>query len=199
MSFILDALKKSQAERSGAGVALRLEQRPARHPAIRWLGLALAVLVVFNLGLLAWIWGTGSAETAAEPTQAPAPVMKRPTLEQPAVEQPTIAPQTEKSAAEPAPRRPARTPPPAPIARVALADLPAAEQILYNGFTYSTHIFTDDPSLCAVVIDGQRLMAGDAFKGLTVVAITETGVIFEETRAGRVRHVEVSMLEQWES
>jgi polyhydroxyalkanoate synthesis regulator protein len=79
-----------------------------------------------------------------------------------------------------------------------LQDLPRAEQSLYNGFTYSTHIYTDDPDLCAIVVDGQRLQVGDAFKGLKVTAITEQGVIFEENRRGVVREVEVNLLAQWE-
>ena len=86
-----------------------------------------------------------------------------------------------------------------PIQAVTLSELPASEQILYNGFNYSTHIYTDDPELCAVVIDGERLTAGDSFKGLKVLAITETGVIFEETRRGQRRRVAVSVLDQWDN
>ena len=40
--------------------------------------------------------------------------------------------------------------------------------------------------------------AGDAFKGLKVVEITETGVVFEENRRGSVREVEVDLMEQWD-
>ncbi len=88
---------------------------------------------------------------------------------------------------------------PAPPPRlVQLRELSAAEQTVYNGFTFTSHIFTDDPSECAIVIDGQRLVAGDAFKGLKIVRITEAGVVFSENRRGKVRHVEVSVIEQWD-
>ena len=85
------------------------------------------------------------------------------------------------------------------IPRLQLSALPAAEQSLYRGFNYSTHIYTDDPDLCAIVIDGQRLANGDAFKGLKLIAITEDGVVFEENRRGSVREVEVVLMELWDS
>lgn len=195
MSFILDALKKSQAEQSGEGVSLRLQQRHAPRVATRWLAAGLAVLVAFNLALLAWIFMIDTDPAPATVDSQPGPT---PSVVQPSFVQPTEAEPAPTRRPEPVRKPPDRTPP-APIPRVALADLPATEQILYNGFIYSTHIYTDDPDLCAVVVDGQRLMAGDAFKGLQVVEITEAGVIFEETRAGQTRQVEVSVLDQWES
>lgn len=100
--------------------------------------------------------------------------------------------------ASPSTRQPARAAAAPRVPRVLLSDLSPTEQTLYNGFNYSTHIYTDDPSLCAIVVDGERLEVGDAFKGLKVVAITEIGVVFEENRRGRRREVEVSVLDQWD-
>ncbi len=224
MSYILDALKKNQAEQAETGVNLQ----PPRRGASRWLATGLVVVLVLNLALLAWIvldksvitgpesptsvtaapqtvqpTAADTAETSAnQPASEAEPIAQRPAVIIESVAEPVV--EAEPAAAvtvEVVPTSPAT---PAPAARqrtvqpTALADLPAQEQILYNGFNYSTHIYTDDPELCAVVIDGERLTAGDSFKGLKLIAITETGVIFEENRRGQRRQVAVSVLEQWE-
>ena len=222
MSYILDALKKSQAEQAETGVNLQ----PPRRGTSRWLAAGLVVVLVINLALLAWIvldkaaltdpdispGVTAAPQTAPSAAAAPAETGTVPAgdNEDTAAQRPAVT--VERSAEpvlEPEPAATVAASPtipdaPAPAAReravrpTALADLPAQEQILYNGFNYSTHIYTDDPDLCAVVIDGERLTAGDSFKGLKVIAITETGVIFEESRRGQRRQVAVSVLEQWE-
>ena len=83
------------------------------------------------------------------------------------------------------------------IERFKLTALPERDQVLYNEFNYTSHIFTDDARERAVVINGQRLQVEDSFKGLKIVEITETGLVFEENRQGKVREVEVSIFEQW--
>ena len=72
-----------------------------------------------------------------------------------------------------------------------LSELPSADQGRFLALNITSHIYTDDPSLCAVVIDGQRLGNGDRFAGLKVFKITPTGVIFEE-QGDRPRRVEVN-------
>jgi hypothetical protein len=209
MSYILDALKKSHAEQADAGVSLRMDQSTSRHRLAPWLAGLVAVLLV-NISILLWIFvidvddaATPAPASAAEVAQpAPASAIEQPrspvpkaTVSTPSAparaDTPTAAPRT-------APRRPPAPAAP-PAQRVALRELPAIEQTLYNGFIYSTHIYTDDPALCAIVVDGQRLTAGDSFKGLRVVAVTEGGVVFSETRRGVTREVEVSVLDQWEN
>ena len=165
--------------------------------------------------MLAWVFVLPELRQDAPAEVAPAAAKRAPTpqpLAQPTVE---VPPQSEPAparkpvqprAAQPIVVTPkpaaevtvaARPQPPAPSV-VALRELPEGERLLYDGFTYSTHIYTDDPQLCAIVVDGIRLTAGDAFKGLIVDRITEQGVIFEEIRRGQRRLVEVSVMEQWD-
>jgi len=89
------------------------------------------------------------------------------------------------------------------VKKLQLSELPISEQDKFNSFNYSSHIYTDDPELCAVVINGQRLSAGDRFEGMEVVAITEEGVVFGSSSVSNQGqreqlHVAVSVLEQWD-
>ena len=89
------------------------------------------------------------------------------------------------------------------VKKVQLSELPPSEQDRFNSFNYSSHIYTDDPELCAIVINGQRLSAGDLFEGMEVVAITEEGMVFGSSRLSsqgqrEQLHVAVSVIEQWE-
>ena len=79
--------------------------------------------------------------------------------------------------------------------RVPLDALSAEEQARFERLSYTSHIYTDDPTLCAVVIDGTRSQAGDQFEELRIVEITETGLIFEQTAGGAIRHVVVTPFE----
>ncbi|MEM9623014.1 MAG: general secretion pathway protein GspB [Pseudomonadota bacterium] len=150
--------------------------------------------------------------SVAKDSVAKNPVAKDPVAKDPVAKDPAVTPPAASSRPT-APPRPADSPPlnqetnpqtkpatkPAPKPQLTqLDELTTTEQTLYNGFNYTSHIYTDEPSECAIVIDGQRLQAGDGFKGLKVVRITEAGVIFEENRRGQLRHVEVSVIEQWD-
>ncbi len=215
MSYILDALKKNQAEQQGQGISVGVQSPVTQNGWPRWLGIALGLILITNVALLAWVFVLPELRQGASVEDAPAAAKRAPTqqpLAQPKVE---VSPQSEPEPAntpvQPRPAQPiavapkpateitdaARPQPPAPSV-VALRDLPEGERLLYDGFNYSTHIYTDDPLLCAIVVDGIRLTAGDAFKGLIVDRITEQGVIFEEVRRGQRRLVEVSIMEQWE-
>jgi hypothetical protein len=220
MSYILDALKKSQSEQAADGVALRVQQTPARKALNPWLIAVLIVVLLLNAGLLGWLFLQQQPPLATDNQPQPAPgaatvpdnqavdattPQVAPTIAattaNPPAQSAAPAPAMSARVAQAAPRvitQPAPAPVAVPVPRLALRELPAAEQSLYNGFTYSTHIFTDDPTLCAIVVDGQRLQIGDAFKGLRVAAITEDGVVFEENRRGVVREIAVNLLEQWE-
>ena len=181
-----------------------------------WIAAGLIVVILINLGLVGWIYlSQGEEEPQIAATPADKITQDVPTTDKPAPTEPptTETPAEPQAAAQPAPAatRPAastasparETAEPAPARVVAtplpLSELPASERILYDGFSYSTHIYTDDPSLCAIVVNGQRLTAGDSFQGLKVIAITEVGVVFEENRRGQRRQIEVSVLEQWDS
>lgn len=167
-----------------------------------WLVAGLGIVMLCNAALVAWIWTSDDeVESASEPTR---PAVRRPVLPAPAPalaqQQAPAQNQATKGNQErkPQPKSVPEEITPPPMELVQLAELPAAEQTLYNGFNYSSHIYTDEPNLCVIVVDGQRLKAGDSFKGLAVIAITESGVIFEENRRGQRRRIEVSVLEQWD-
>lgn len=209
MSYILDALQKSQAEQAADGLELRVQQSQARRSVHVWLLWLLVIVLLLNAGLLAWAFLLREpSETAAQAASATQRNPPPPASLPEPVEAAPVAPRTPVETAAAAPPRAANTLaeaipprdklPAAQTPRLALRELPTAEQSLYNGFVYSTHIYTDDQSLCAIVIDGQRLQAGDAFKGLKVTAITEQGVVFEENRRGVVREIEVNLQEQWD-
>lgn len=198
MSYILDALKKSQSEQAEGGVSLRIEPDRSKRTIPRWLSIGFGLVLASNAGLLLWIFvlnDQGETTPVAGPYVASPPISRTEpaTSDQPNTTLPRTNPLREP--VQPAARI---SPQPAVAAnKVKLSELPADEQSLYNSFTYSTHIYTDDPSLCAIVVNGQRLMAGDRFEGLLVVAITESGIVFEQHYNGQSLQVEVSVLEQW--
>ena len=201
MSYILDALKKSQSEQVADGVALRVQQTAMRS-STSWIGIALGLILLGNAGLLLWVFVLDTDGESASFNATPVATERQTSGDQTVAEQHQAQPTASTPDPEPTLSAiPKSQPPPQPrppIAKFMLQDLPSIEQSLYNGFTYTTHIYTDDPTLCAIVVDGQRLMAGDSFKGLGVVAITEAGVIFEENRRGQRRQIEVSVLQQWD-
>ena len=208
MSYILDALKKDQARQAGPGLKLGVQSNQPG-PLPRWLGISLGLILIANLALLVWLFviprlaENEPATVAQTTTAAPDPL--------PASEPITVAESAETATpspvAEPAPAPPASstTPKPAtqpapqrqPIESVALLDLPEGQQTLFNSFTYSTHIYTDDPQLCAIVIDGIRLTAGIGIQRLESPAHhgrgsgIRTTVQWTTPPRGRVHHAAV--------
>ena len=225
MSYILDALKKNQAEQAPEMPGLRLDGgSPENKPKTSWqlwVSIAVGVLLLLNLGFLGWQAITPDVEETArieKPVTATRSVQPQATRThpspQPVQENASATPTTEPVATanirviQPKQESeqdiviaPAQAPTAAPIQtdveRVQLSSLPQREQILYSSFEFTSHIYTDEPEDCAIVVNGYRLTVGDGFKGLTVVEITPEGVIFAETRRGVERHVEVSILDLW--
>src|SRR5215472_7913059 len=75
MSFILDALKKSESDRQrqGGPALFEVKVAPPRHALPPW-AVAIAVLLVANLGVVAWYFLRHAAAPGAPPgpTQLPA-------------------------------------------------------------------------------------------------------------------------------
>lgn len=219
MSYILDALKKSQPR--GAGDRANIDPAPSSNNGISvvwvWvLGAALAL----NAVVLGWfVFSDEPAEVVAGeavttttqrtptviesvPTQRPrqnAGTLDRSqtTATSPSQQsaQPRTAPaqqQTARTTTQPRQTRPVAQPP----VKVALSELDAAAQTRYLALSFTSHIFTDDPNLCAVVIDGQRLRNGDTIHGLKLQEITPDGVVFlEQPQGKRARLVSVNPFE----
>ncbi len=250
MSYILDALKKNQAEQQQAGMTVGLSSPPPAQRAVNpWL-VVVGIGLLLNAGVLTWYVLSDEpavpATVALAPATAAQPAPVQQTLPSPQPPAPTPAPvpatgaqpapvstlpvrqpsppptQTAAVTRQPTQPAPARASPPPPSTanaegefvigpsargtaaatvvvasapRVSLTALSPAEQARFDRLSYTSHIYTDDPTLCAVVIDGTRYQTGDSVEELRIVEITETGLVFEQEVAGAPRHVVVTPFE----
>jgi len=201
MSLILEALRKSEAERRRGNtpdVAMELPPAPLRTrnatPAWLWPLLLAAVVVV----TLAW-WLAGRRDAAQPMTPAidattaePAPlatapaVVPRAPVAAPAT--PTAAPAQAMETPEPAavaapvaasPRpspTPAREPTP-PSSIPPPAPVPAATSM--SGVKLSMHMWDASADKRFVILNGQRMGEGDRNGDVQVVAIERDGVVVE--------------------
>ncbi|HKK54900.1 general secretion pathway protein GspB [Marinobacter sp.] len=198
MSYILDALRKSESERHqgkvpdlGQQVQFVHKRRKKSSPLV----VLVAAALVLNAVVLAVVFWP---ETPVQSVM-PAP--------QPAVEpEPAPAPEPEPKA-EPVPERaPEPMPEPEPVARerptiivpspassgqsaragVAgvssgpvphLVEMPLAFQRSVPDLVFNSHIYASDPSARRVMINNNYLKAGDSFDGIQVQQITEEGVV----------------------
>lgn len=199
MSLILEALRKSEAERQrgrapGLFVAQAGVPAPARRaPGWAWALGALLVAVLVAWGLREWQRGAPVAVApaapaavpiaAAVPLPSPPPPLPRhapPSLPRPAPSpspEPATAPTPASTAtltSVPAPAlpdtdSPAVTEPSLP----SLAQLPAAERAQLPALKLSMHVYADDPAQRFVILDGRRLGEG---------ASPAAGVVLEQIR-----------------
>ena len=198
MSLILEALRKSEAERrrgSAPDVAMELPPATARRarttPA--WM-LPAALFATFAL-LAAWWWSRRDADADAVPAAAsqadepriatpaqPAVIVRPAQVEAaPPVQTPAAIPALPPPAAVPVPP-PAQAPhpsPPAPAsndAGPAVADIDATSM---PPVKLSMHMWDESPSKRFVILDGQRMAEGDRNGDLVVIAIERDGVVIE--------------------
>jgi hypothetical protein len=207
MSFILDALKKSENSRlrqdhpaifDAQAAAVRRQGLP------RW-GVALMVLLGLNLLILAYaLWrpseppaavptvqpesttASAAAQTAAAPAQprpalaAPAPTAPAPTA--PALAAPPSATSTRPMAAPPSVAR-RSTPPAFPVSSEESPTLPSRDDLLAAGAAIpeanlNMHVYDASPPLRFVLLNGQRLREGEVSReGLRVEQILPSGVL----------------------
>lgn len=167
MSYILDALRKSEAERATAQAPTptTVHEGDRAPPRRRWLwGLVSVNLAVVGLVL----WALVGQPPARQPIAAPSssePVRRTP---------PATIEQT-----EPAPM-PTAPPAPAPAPPIDEHDLAEPLRSRIARLTFSTHIYADDPAMRAVSIDGQRLREGQSSDaGYRVDRITPNGVVLD--------------------
>lgn len=194
MSLILEALRKSEAERRrGLAPDVAMELPPAAAPRARampawWLPAALLAATVL---IAAWWWWSqrgatphaaeptaASAQPAAEPRIAPAaPVVAvRPARTSAAPSAPASSPAV--AAAEPAPPsvRMPPAPPPTPADRAGVVDIDATA---LPPIKLSMHMWDESPARRFVILDGQRMAEGDRNGSIAVVAIERDGVVVE--------------------
>jgi general secretion pathway protein B len=200
MSLILEALRKSEAERrrgSTPDVAMELPPVPVAraHATPAWVLPVSAIAIVALLGGW-WWWQRAAAGADASPPVAersateplidaaapPVVVARAPTPPAPVA---TQAPATEAMAepaapaiVEPAPA-PARTAPPPPPTPTAMREVADIEATSIPPVRLSMHMWDESPSRRFVILDGQRMTEGDRNGELSVVAIERDGVIVE--------------------
>lgn len=213
MSYVLDALKKSQAEQTGDPISVNMTSVSRRtNLPIVILSVALFANVVLVGAYLLFERSqsasfantappidTGVRESVPWPEVPPANRTSLPVLatspEQPskpsnAVLEPAPSPAAASEASgmtQPETR--------AVIDVLTINDLTPDERALYQDLSFTSHIYTEARDLRALVIDGERVRIGDRFKALTIHDITETGVIFEENQYGQLRRIEVRPFE----
>jgi general secretion pathway protein B len=207
MSFILDALKKSESERHrhSGPVLMDVRVAPPRRRIPPWAWVIVAVLVV-NLGVLAWIlWlspsqgaapappvaaasapATAPAVAPAAPAPLPAPAQAAPA---PALVPGTVAPEATPQPLQVAPgaSAPGASMPPAlPSAQnIDVSTLPKVSDMLASGVVLpdlqlSWHVYDPVAASRYVLLNGARLREGDFTpEGVRVVAIAPTGVVVE--------------------
>lgn len=76
---------------------------------------------------------------------------------------------------------------------VTIAELPTAARNSFPELEFTTHIFADDPSMRAVVVNDKRLTEGEQLGELILRAVTEEGVVF----GYRDHRVAVSVVDLW--
>lgn len=193
MSFILDALKKAESERSRASgpvlVDVRIAPPRRRLPAWAWV---LGGVLLANLAVLAWLLlrkpaveamatvaaPAVNAAAASTDTAASAAAMAAPVIPMPDGIPPTAAPPA-ASASRPA-TAPALNGPPAD-----LDSLPTARDLQASGVALpqlqlNLHVYDPAPAERYVLLNGVHLMEGDFTPdGIKVEVIVERGVVLE--------------------
>lgn len=185
MSYILDALKKSEAERSRGAVPTLLIPAQTQFKSSLVLWIVLGALIVNACLFAAWIFWPASASTPAISTQVATPATKpaasaanndtvsqsppvREVRDQPNDRKPPAATGVEASSVAPTETRigpPPRT---------------AGEESAPTTFSFSTHVYASDPSMRAVTMNGRRFVEGDTIApGVTIMEITESGVVLD--------------------
>ena len=207
MSLILEALRKSEAERrrgQAPDVAMELPPAPASRRRVLGTWLLPALGVAALLLLTGWWVTREPATTNARVTVSAATN----TPQIPDAVAPALTPRIERATAPPAvaiaatevhapvvsaPSAPApgsalaRPTPPAaistPLAQARPLPQPATDisndTSMLPPLKLSMHMWDDVPSKRFVILNGQRMAEGDRYGGITVIAIERAGVVVE--------------------
>lgn len=198
MSYILDALRKSEQERRQievGGQVLAPDHNAGGRNA--WLPWALATALVVNSALVGWLLLRNGAETspaatvaAAEPVELapqPEPPRTAPALAD-VVGKPQAMPTAAPTPAQPAPQ-PVKPPVAAASAPVAaapalmalpLSAMPADFQRAIPDINVSVHVFAEQPASRWVLVNGRRAHEGQEIAaGLKLERITPDGMVLQ--------------------
>lgn len=187
MSYILDALKKSEAERSRGIVPALLTSSQAQFRPSVGIWVLLGALIANACLFAAWIYWRAPTTVAVLQAE-PATVQLPPTDASPT---PTTVPPLDDSgpgsgiAATMAPQSAPVSTTTSTAATIAtsVAEIQAPAQIAASvppQISFSTHVYADDPAMRAVTLNGRRFVEGETISaGVVLKQITETGVVLD--------------------
>ena len=179
MSYILDALRKSEAERNHDVVPglFTVGTPTSRTRSIVTVAL-IVVLVVNALLMAAWLSGwrlTFETESTANSEPAIGAMPLAPTQQQSVPPLRTMSPTAPPATPEPIPAQ-------------------INEEPVPSTFEFSTHVYSSDPALRAVTLEGRRFQEGDTIApDVRLVEITETGVVLDYRGA----RMDIDVLQDW--
>jgi general secretion pathway protein B len=200
MSFILDALKKSESDRQrqGGPALFEVKVAPPRHALPSW-AVAIAVLFLANLAVVGWLlWRHAAAPApgpapAAAPAAAPAvtPSVRGAPTAPPAPAAPAASPESTPAATEPLPNAddlaPATEPPPAgSLGRVRRGtdagvplyqQLTAAPESQLPQLRLDLHAYAERPEDRWVLINMHKLREGESLEGVRLERVTPDGAV----------------------
>ena len=211
MSYILDALNKSEQEKTetktpGLNTVHQRVERPDSRTPQRWQIIVGGILTLNVAALAAWYFtggvSAGTGMTVQPPPRSPLPattenpppagLSQSQSVERQRPQSPTVVRQ------EPA-RNTRQVQQAMPIQR-ASATVPRTVTVdartRLAAIRFSSHIFAADQALRMVVVDGQRMKEGDTLSGgIRLEQITEDGVIFQHNGT----RYPIDVLSQWDN
>ena len=206
MSYILDALNKSEQEKKNTKtpglntVHQRVERTDSQAPQ-RWLYF-FAIALTLNLLALGLWFALRISSPEMKSVDQPSPLTALPEASQvsrseappPSLNEPrSTAPQTTPAAVSQANRVTTA----AHLRQTTSTAVQSLDvQARLANIRFSSHIYAQDQDLRMVVIDGQRMKEGDQLSGgIRLLNITETGVVF--TYQGD--RFPIDVLSQWDN
>ena len=77
---------------------------------------------------------------------------------------------------------------------ITLDELPLAARNRFPDLDFSSHIYAEDPTMRAIVVNGTQLSAGSSYGSVVLKEITEEGVVFLFEKY----LVSINVLESWQ-
>ena len=204
MSYILDALNKSEQEKTetktpGLNTVHQRVERPDSRTPQRWQIIVGVILTLNVAALAAWYFTSGDAADT-EMTVQPPPRSSLPAITEntPAASQ-SVERQRPTVVRQETARDTRQVQQAMPIQR---ASATVSRTVTVDASTrlaairFSSHIFAADQALRMVVVDGQRMKEGDTLSGgIRLEQITEDGVIFQHNGT----RYPIDVLSQWDN
>ncbi len=177
MSYILDALRKSDQERQReVAPALRSVHAQfnsaGQHRARRLRWVSVAALVLAGIGVGAWLGGGQLRGWFAAPIETPPTAITGNVPPEAAPVPVAVAQPVQPAVVEPAP--------PLPAALLEIWQLSEAEQRFLHELKVSLHVYSSEPLQRTVIINGFRVREGQPLgQDLSLVEITADGIIVD--------------------